>query len=455
MRNPRIDQSLARLARKPMSTIATIEELRESVRNSATAFTNLLVEGVVEAQQVERADEWIKEKGSVFLRQALSAALSLRAERQSREAPCECGGVARFRQHRPYELHTVVPGRDVWLDLPYAVCRDCHKSVMPLLKELRSDAEGFTPALRELALLAVTKEPYEEAAETTLPRFAGVDVSRDKLQSLVREYAPAALATMQEPLQDSLPLPATGALYLGLDGGMVFVEKAWQEIKLAVLFHEDAFVSKGPTDRGVITARHVSGVRGSPEELETLLTPLAHALGDREVVVLGDGARWIWNLVDRLFPNRTEILDWYHVDEHVSHVAQLLFGEGTLEAQRWRASQLEHLAHDEAAHVLTGLRFLLRSRRKKVARDAISALHDYLEANQARIRYATFKARGLRVGSGFIESAINHVVQHRMKRTGMRWRAVGADAVLALRCVLRTTGGWPRMLTRSLSTGTG
>ena len=46
--------------------------------------------------------------------------------------------------------------------------------------------------------------------------------------------------------------------------------------------------------------------------------------------------------------------------------------------------------------------------------------------------------------SAYIESAASHVVQQRMKRVGMRWRAAGADAMLALRSIYRRTGAWDR-----------
>ena len=54
------------------------------------------------------------------------------------------------------------------------------------------------------------------------------------------------------------------------------------------------------------------------------------------MIVLGDGAPWIWNLAAEVFPNRVEILDWYHADEHVSATARALYGEGTPKATAWR-----------------------------------------------------------------------------------------------------------------------
>ena len=79
---------------------------------------------------------------------------------------------------------------------------------------------------------------------------------------------------------------------------------------------------------------------------------------------------------------------------------------------------------------------LFRSR--KVAED----LQRYLTTHRERMRYRSFRAAGYQIGSGAAESAIGHVVQQRMKRAGMRWGAPGADAMLALRSVYRSTGAW-------------
>jgi 2-phosphoglycerate kinase len=57
----------------------------------------------------------------------------------------------------------------------------------------------------------------------------------------------------------------------------------------------------------------------------------------------------------------------------------------------------------------------------------------YFEENRSRMDYPTYRARGLPIGSGVVESSCKHVVADRMKRTGMRWDEDGAESVLALR----------------------
>ena len=52
------------------------------------------------------------------------------------------------------------------------------------------------------------------------------------------------------------------------------------------------------------------------------------------------------------------------------------------------------------------------------------------------MRYDLFRAAGYPIGSGTVESACKHVVQQRLKQSGMRWSRQGAQAMLALRSTL-------------------
>ncbi len=67
---------------------------------------------------------------------------------------------------------------------------------------------------------------------------------------------------------------------------------------------------------------------------------------------------------------------------------------------------------------------------------------DYLQTNQARIRYHLFRAAGCPVGSGVVEGACKHVIGLRFKRQSTRWSKAGARAVLHLR-LDRLSGRWP------------
>ena len=46
------------------------------------------------------------------------------------------------------------------------------------------------------------------------------------------------------------------------------------------------------------------------------------------------------------------------------------------------------------------------------------------------MRYHALKEEGVAIGSGVVEAACKTLVVQRLKRSGMRWRIVGGQAVL-------------------------
>jgi hypothetical protein len=63
----------------------------------------------------------------------------------------------------------------------------------------------------------------------------------------------------------------------------------------------------------------------------------------------------------------------------------------------------------------------------------------YFTTNAPRMDYPAFHSGGLPIGSGAVESAARHVVQARMKRSGIRWSDSGGEAMLAL-CARNAAG---------------
>ena len=60
-------------------------------------------------------------------------------------------------------------------------------------------------------------------------------------------------------------------------------------------------------------------------------------------IVLGDGAPWIWNLAQELFPGATEIVDRFHVQQHRSEVAPALYPAEVRRAQQWAERRHQEL----------------------------------------------------------------------------------------------------------------
>ena len=78
--------------------------------------------------------------------------------------------------------------------------------------------------------------------------------------------------------------------------------------------------------------------RTAKGDFDTLLYGLARQAGleqAKQIVILGDGALWIWKLACEQFPEAVQIVDLYHAQEHVWQVARAVYGPQTPAAAVW------------------------------------------------------------------------------------------------------------------------
>lgn len=154
-----------------------------------------------------------------------------------------------------------------------------------------------------------------------------------------------------------------------------------------------------------------------------------------EVVILGDGARWIWELADEHFPGAVQILDFWHASEWIWKVAHTVWGEGSARAARWAEEQIaDYLIKGDAEGLVKAIVALPPVPPPPWASRSIpEQAADYFRHNAGRMRYPEYRARGMEIGSGAVESAAKRVVGQRCKGPGMRWSDAGLAAVLHLR----------------------
>ena len=149
----------------------------------------------------------------------------------------------------------------------------------------------------------------------------------------------------------------------------------------------------------------------------------------RRLSSVNDGASWIDRITTSNYPQAIQIIDWYHADERLWKVAKAAFGEGSLQSQQWVEKQADLLWHGRVKEVVSALHVLDWNH--------ISCLEDirqspaYFESRQSKMDYARFRQAGYLIGSGTVESGINTVVHHRMKRQGRGWKRKNAQAMLA------------------------
>lgn len=195
-------------------------------------------------------------------------------------------------------------------------------------------------------------------------------------------------------------------------------------------------VTRPPRNAGPAAIRYVAR-RTSADHFGPLLYRLAHDAGldqAQEVVVLGDGAAWIWRLADEHFPQATQIVDLWHAQQHVWTVAHAVFGRGALAGAVWAEQACGWLVQGDIERLVAAIQALPAvSPEPGQARSIPEVEADYFTGHAARMRYPAFRARGLQVGSGIAEAGCKTVVTTRAKRSGMRWSPAGLDALLPLR----------------------
>ena len=340
--------------------------------------------------------------------------------------PCPgCGQRRAPRKPRKRELLTVCGA--VRLERPYYYCRPCRRGWAPADATLGiGPYQAISAGCREWLALAGAVAPFRDAA-ALLEELAGLGVGSETVRThaeaagglldLCRREAAGRVEAAREPA--GAVDRAAGLLVVMADGLHLRYLDGWHEVKVGLV----AGCAPGrPAEGAELGREHAPG--------DDPALPRVPALAVlREVVVLGDGAPWIWNLAAEHFGRRVEIVDWYHASEHLWAAARALHGAGT-PAAAWAEAALDRLWDAGAGPV----RRLLEAAEPPDAEaaEALRLARGYFAANAGRMDYPAYRARGLPIGSGAVESAARHLVQDRMKRAGMRWSEPGGEAMLAL-----------------------
>jgi hypothetical protein len=227
------------------------------------------------------------------------------------------------------------------------------------------------------------------------------------------------------------------------------VPSKWHWVYVGTVFRLD---HRGQTaaGRAIISQRTYACTRLGVEALMRQLYRQAIDCGlgqAKEVLVIADGATWIWKAVADRFPEARCRLDLYHGDEHLWAIANELFGKGTPEARHWVEPVLRQLHRDDPAAVIHSLKEV-QAKVSDALQKKVQAQMTYFQNNQNRINYreilrarkAVAKGTATKaqldkasepLGSGAIESTCRQY-QCRFKRTGQFWSMEGDEALMCL-----------------------
>jgi hypothetical protein len=158
---------------------------------------------------------------------------------------------------------------------------------------------------------------------------------------------------------------------------------------------------------------------------------------DLRVVKVADGAPDNWSYLSETLPVGIEVLDFYHAAEHLDTALAAAYGEGTPTYQE-RVETLSTVLRDETHGVDKVIGALCRLRTRYPRRQAIHKALAYFREHDHRMGYADLRAHNLPIGSGVVEAACKTLVSQRLKRSGMRWRMAGGQAILTFRVLCQS-----------------
>ena len=314
-------------------------------------------------------------------------------------------------------------------------------SPVPVDESLGLVDDYLTRPAAELGLLMMGHCTAREAA-AFFAKTGAMTPSVSTLQRLTlsmhecwESLGPETLGSIREA--EGIPQDATTAS-VSLDGVMVPLrpgedgraKASWREAACGTVSFHDA---EGKRLKTLYLGRMPeSGKLTLKAQLASEVAHIRRARPEIGIVAIADGAADNWTFLETLSPE-TEVIDFWHACEHLQTASDHAVAPGWFEKYR------EILRHDPrgVAKVIRALRHL---RDAAAAPDRAETERElaFFRKHRHRMRYHALKEEGIAIGSGVVEAANKTLVTQRMKRSGMRWRIVGGQAVLTFRALIKS-----------------
>lgn len=400
---------------------------------ASTAGRGLLAQLAGKSGTLDDREQWLVQLQRLVMTAMATVVLQQERGYQGARARCSCGRTARYVRDDPKRYVTLVG--EVEIRRAEYRCPECG-AWRPLDAQWDLPEGHFTRSVVRLAAMVGSALPFSRAAEV-LQELGGIAMSPSQVRIVCERVGEAIgqdqAATTERALQGEIvPPEPPDVLVVGMDGAHLNTrEEGWRETKTGVAGRYQ-WTECEEGWRLQPTAAAYTALLGPPEPFGRMVYALAQQQGGRGrecTLVLGDGAPWIWNQAEEHFPDAIQVLDFYHLAEHVFATARELFGEGDAAGRDWAETVLELLREEE---IKTALVYLERTG------EGTEKLREYITANQERMPYRRLRERGYPIGSGIVESACKQIVHARHRQAGMRWGIENAQRMLNLRCYIRS-----------------
>jgi len=318
--------------------------------------------------------------------------------------------------------------------------------------------QQLSPAWEDkLAYFATVTGSYEAAAK--LAAKVGCPIEDSTIHSVVQRVGARAeeqtrWRLKQLPAEKNPARGATALAVLMLDGFMVRqrgpgwgMKKTtkprveWHEMKTGVFYRQEQALRRADEKRGQLAEKVVVSWQGEPMEIGRRLNWEAQRGGlgpAQNILVVADGAPWIWAVAQDRWKQADHLLDFYHASQHLWSLGWALHPTNEAMRKRWAEKRLHRLRHGKE-------RMVLREMAKMVAPPGefgpiIQREQNYFATQRERMNYQEIADRGWPIGSGAVESACKQR-QCRRKRPGQFWTQRGLRHLDALE-EARDNGHW-------------
>ena len=392
---------------------------------------------------------------------------------------------------------TLIGGVEVTIPATYKLARKKRKGrgrKRKRGKRSKSQGQGFYPLLtllgignkvsplvRCLVAEAATQAPSFEQAR---PRLAWLELnfSARRIRKISEDFCQVGLMVRAQRLAELAKMPVSQVLSgkrvaLAVDGGRINVrrtfrrgrkrksgwpgyESEWKEPKLLIIYVFDEQGRKmSATEMPLVADGTLQGLEFFLELVELYLSQLGISLAD-QVLLLGDGAHWIWDHIPSLLQKlgcQTEqivqILDYCHACQHLYEVGELIFGKK--KGKKWAKKWKKKLKKGQVEALLNEINNYSPNQTGNKVKDIQREYNYFLNHHvNGRLNYAYFSRQGWPIGSGVVESLIRQVVNLRLKGCSKSWLKENAEAFLHARCQW-AVGNWGPFCQAVLTFGLG
>jgi len=453
----------------------------ETINTLAQQFAEMFRMAVIEQQKagegtplIAQIENGMREALKQIGQQALGLFLSSMQATPASEIDCPCGGKLHYQRMRTAHVISVFSG--VTYERAYYAGCHCKRGKAPLDEQFGLEPGAVTAGLAALLALAGIEFSYDQSPKW-LQAYLLFDIAENTVRSETEKMGELQKMLEAELIQQSQdeaylqererhPGRIAPRIYGSMDAAKVRIEprpkkgekpaehEDWRDMKVLSWFETEVVT---PAQRSIRQRKQAEREHlplraknlryfcdiTEADEFGKLLWATGCSLNadlSPELIFLGDGAVWIWNLVSRYYPNAVQIVDWYHAEEHLETVAAVAFTDPQ-ERPRWLEDVTQALWEGQVEQVISACEVLANSCPE--ARKAAN----YFYTNAERMRYDRFRAAGYMIGSGSVESACKQIVSQRLKLPGAQWIVKGAVQTAKARAAW-LSGSWQPLCDR-------